>query len=212
MLRNQEALPSKIKSGKSNGFMENVRHLSFMEALNDISLMFTRNGIIFKGEKGFFHAFKKGPGNWGIEFQETGDFKSRKEIFIGIPAEVNYLMIPRLVVSGIGSTLSLTFDTIEDLKIALTEACNNVTKHAYQSNNSGKNIALTFIIEKGLLTMIVKDTGKGFDPKILKANNHPLGRGRGLGLFLIKSLMDEVELNSSSTHGTEIKMIKCLTN
>lgn len=214
MLHKREVSQSKIKFGKPNGFMENIRNLSFMEALNQVNLIVSKNIHIFNGGKGLLHDFREKPEELDFDFQETGNYESLKEIFIRIPADVNYLIIPRLVISGIGSNLSLSFDTIEDLKISLTEACNNVVKHAYQHNTkkSENNISIYFLIKKRLITIIVKDTGKGFDPKILKANNYPIGRGHGLGLFLIESLMDEVELNSTGTYGTEIKMVKCLVN
>lgn len=212
MLLKGISFPVTKKWNETDGFLENFRRFSFMEALTEISLIFTNKGNFVEGKDVFNQAFRKEPGRWGIDFHETGNYASGKEIYVGIPADVNYLIIPRLVVSGIGSSLSLTFDTIEDLKIALSEACSNVIKHAYQLNKTGNNITIKFLIQKGSLSMVVKDTGKGFDTKILNANNVPLSRGKGLGLFLIKSLMDKVQVNSIVDQGTEVKMIKFLTN
>jgi serine/threonine-protein kinase RsbW len=128
-------------------------------------------------------------------------------IELKIPAEPEYLLVARLTLSGIATRMNFGFDEIEDLKIAIAEACTNAIQHAYKNGNH-RRIDIKFFIEEDKLRIEVEDMGKGFQPeKIKKLPEDLLEKERGLGIFLIKSLVDEVEFESSKK-GTVVKMIK----
>ncbi len=68
-----------------------------------------------------------------------------------------------------------------------------------------------FTIHADKLSIVITDKGRGFDSEILKSSLHaPSARGKGLGLFLIHSLVDEVKIHSTACHGTEVRMVKYL--
>ncbi|MGR6118071.1 anti-sigma B factor RsbW [Aeribacillus composti] len=132
-----------------------------------------------------------------------------------IPAKTEYIGIVRLTLSGIANRMGYTYDDIEDLKIAVSEACSNAVQHAYGHNENGE-VRIGFSLFENRLEITVSDDGKNFDLSKMKENTGPyspsmpiekLSEG-GLGLFLIKTLMDEVTIDMNS--GVTVKMSKLL--
>ena len=128
-------------------------------------------------------------------------------IELKIPAKDQNIAIVRLCVSGVGAQMEFTVDEIEDIKMAVGEACLNAIYHGY--GNKGKNtdiVCLQFEIHPARLAITVNDSGKGFDSGEMGKYLQKKEKNR-LGLFLIKSLMDEVQLNSGPG-GTQVRMVK----
>lgn len=131
-----------------------------------------------------------------------------------IPAKPEYLSVIRLSVSGIANRMGFSYDEIEDIKVAVTEACTNSVDHAYPDTKG--QIKVTFVVYSDRLEVIVLDNGQSFDIQAeieeigpIEANTSidELSEG-GLGLFLIKSLMDKVEIIGQS--GVTVTMTKLL--
>lgn len=86
------------------------------------------------------------------------------------------------------------------MNLALEEAVTNVVLYAYPEGTDGEvNIDARF--DKGILTFVLKDSGVPFDPTAkedaditLGVEERPIG---GLGIFLVKQLMDTVSYNYS---------------
>ena len=92
------------------------------------------------------------------------------------------------------------------LLVATTEAVNNGIIHG-NKRDPNKKVTLTFEVDDSLLTVRVGDEGPGVDPTTLPdpLAEENLLRENGRGVFLMRSLMDEVEFNNSS-HGSEVIM------
>ncbi len=95
-----------------------------------------------------------------------------------------------------------------DICIAVTEAVNNAVEHGNKLVND-KFVTLLFEYSDDKLRITVKDQGEGFD---LEAVENPLSpenltKPNGRGLLIVESLMDDVEVLSSTT-GTRVVMIK----
>jgi len=133
-------------------------------------------------------------------------------IDLNIPAKTECMNVVRLSIAGIGETMDFSVDDIEDMKIAVGEACINSIRHAYQEGASEENLMyIRFLIYPLKLEIIVKDKGKGVDSSrveeyLRKADNERI-EGIGLGVYLMKTLMDEVQY-SFSPEGTEVRMVK----
>ncbi|MCM3693104.1 anti-sigma B factor RsbW [Neobacillus niacini] len=132
-----------------------------------------------------------------------------------IPAKPEYVGVIRLTISGIASTMGYTYEQIEDIKIAVSEACTNAVQHAYPEEEGGEVIVGFGIYEDKLETMVA-DSGQSFNFLQKKAELGPytesstvdqLAEG-GLGLYLIETLMDEVRV--SNTSGVSVFMVKYL--
>jgi serine/threonine-protein kinase RsbW len=130
-----------------------------------------------------------------------------------IPVAPEMEIVATAQAAALGEYIAMTRDKIDEVKLALVEACINAFEHA---DCRDEQLHLTFRLgedPKGRewLEVEVLDKGKGFDrsrveePSLEKSfASH---RKRGWGLQIIKSLMDEVEITSGES-GTRILMRK----
>lgn len=122
-----------------------------------------------------------------------------------ITANPAYVSIIRLTTSGIANKVGFCMDDIEDLKVAVSEACTNAIKH---SSDDRFTIIYT-MIENGLIIEII-DNGNGYDTSSINEPDIENLKESGMGLFIIEALMDEVSIESQEGKGTSIKMTKYL--
>ncbi len=101
--------------------------------------------------------------------------------------------------------------TVYELRLAVDEACANVIHHAYGGMEAG-DMEVTCCLNDGALTIKVRDWGQAFDPDSVPEPNvdAPLEERSlgGLGLFLMKQVMDGVEFTFDAKLGNELVMIK----
>lgn len=123
-------------------------------------------------------------------------------------------MIPEMELTAsqtaeaIGAFMELDGDTIDEIKMALIEACINAFEH---SGSEDGRVNIKFEIGDGDLTIQIMDRGQGFD---LRQVRDKLGqkredgkRRRGWGLKIMEELMDDVKVESG-VEGTTITMVK----
>ncbi|MBT5453178.1 MAG: ATP-binding protein [Gemmatimonadetes bacterium] len=111
------------------------------------------------------------------------------------------------VAESLGVFIGLDTEKIDEVKMALIEACINAFEH---SKSSERRINLNFQISDRGMVISISDGGQGFDlqealERIEEKRNK--GEKRGWGLTLMSELMDEVEVDSSE-EGTLVKMTK----
>ena len=122
-----------------------------------------------------------------------------------ISANPEYVSIIRLTTSGIANKVGFCIDDIEDLKVAISEACTNAIKHS-----SDDTFTIIYSIMVNGLTIEIIDNGKGYDKNSVTEPDLDNLKESGMGLFIIESLMDEVNVESVQGKGTTIKMTKYL--
>lgn len=122
-----------------------------------------------------------------------------------ITANPEYVSIIRLTTSGIANKVGFCIDDIEDLKVAISEACTNAIKHSLDNEFT----IIYSMIENGLSIEII-DNGKGYNKSSVSKPDIDNLKESGMGLFIIESLMDEVIVESQEGKGTSVKMIKYL--
>jgi serine/threonine-protein kinase RsbW len=123
-------------------------------------------------------------------------------IEMNIPAKPDFIGVIRLTLSGIASRMGFTYDEIEDLKIATSEACTNAVQHAYKENNLGE-VKIRFGLYEDRLEVMVSDSGDSNNFDEVRQGLGPYEEGQnveflregGLGLYLIETLMDEVKIH-----------------
>lgn len=122
-----------------------------------------------------------------------------------VPGKPEYVRTIRMAVSSLASNLGFDVEAIDDIKVAVSEACTNVVKHGSESNISYE--VSCEITEHGI-TISVIDLVGGYDVDsyIPPDLDHP--KENGLGLLIIRALMDEVDISSKIGAGTEIRMTK----
>jgi serine/threonine-protein kinase RsbW len=129
-------------------------------------------------------------------------------ISLTLPGIPEYVSVARLTLSGIASRMGFNVDAIEDLKVAISEACTNAMKHGCKQPIDSYHVDY-FVSEKAL-TIDVSDKGQGFTIEEIGEPDLENPKENGLGLYIIRTLMDEVKVTSTNEQGTVIRMIKQL--
>jgi serine/threonine-protein kinase RsbW len=131
-----------------------------------------------------------------------------REVRLSIPARAEYVLLGRLALSGITRMRPLDDETVNDLKLAVTEACTNSVRHAYAEN--GGTVDIVYELHDDRLVVEVSDDGAGFDPNGLVEGGE-LTEG-GLGIAIIRALVDEFEVGERGDgHGSRLRFVKFLT-
>ncbi|MGI5817982.1 MAG: ATP-binding protein [Armatimonadota bacterium] len=140
--------------------------------------------------------------------------RDANSVTIVLPSRPEYLLLARLATSGVGLRADLTVDDIEDLKVAVAEACTNVINHAFDKNSdpAKRRINLHMTVGKGEMTVEIEDEGRGFDPRELERSKRDGLDGQGgLGFGLMKELTDSFRVESAPGSGTRVIMVKRAT-
>ena len=102
-------------------------------------------------------------------------------------------------VSSNANNAGIPVATIENIILAVDEACTNIIKHAYKLSPEGE-IIIKIDYDNEKFTVTIIDYGKSFDPNQVPLpdlqkyyREHRVG---GLGMYLMKSLMDDVSYSS----------------
>jgi serine/threonine-protein kinase RsbW len=119
-----------------------------------------------------------------------------------IPAKAEWVAVARLAVSAVANRLPFTLEELEDLKLALAEACTNCIVHTEEDDA----IDITFDASTDEIRITVRDHRRG-KPESIAASLHD-ERTEGLGIYIIQSLMDAVEYRVDARSGAELVMVK----
>jgi len=120
------------------------------------------------------------------------------DLELSLPARPENVAIVRHVLGGVGDALGVDAELLADVRLAVSEACANVVVHAYRGVEEGL-LDLEVRAVPGALDIVVRDQGRGMAPRA----DSP---GLGVGLPLIASLAETLELSSAPGGGTEVRM------
>ena len=128
-----------------------------------------------------------------------------------IPAKAEFIGLCRLALSGLVRLHSgpLPDEVVADLKLALTEACTNAVRHAYEGGEG--LVDITYELHPDRLVVEVADDGDGFDldPAPAAAGDDELVEG-GLGIAIIRALADELQISGREQGGSTLRFVKHL--
>ncbi len=127
-------------------------------------------------------------------------------IKLSVPNKPEYVSVIRLTATGIANRMGFDIEKIEDIKVAISEACTNAITHGKCKEET--NFHIDFYADEEKITISVYDNGKGCLSKNIKTPNLGELKEGGLGIFIIKTLMDDVKVLSNKGKGTLIKMTK----
>jgi len=135
--------------------------------------------------------------------------RSEKTLELRIPSILGFEKVAMNFVAAVATMLNVPEDRIEDLKTAVAEACVNAIEHGNKLDASMK-VGIRLTVADSQLRVAVRDQGQGISevatPDIDSKIAGEAGP-RGWGIFLIQSLMDEVEFESTPEGGNQVKMI-----
>ena len=137
---------------------------------------------------------------------DAGQAQPHTKLDITFPAQVDRIAGVVEKVVALARQLHGETDKEQEIALALTEALANAVKHGSQNDPSLK-VQCQVIDEGSALTIIVRDSGPGFDPGSVASplESAGLSADHGRGLYMIRQLMDEVRFEH---RGAEILMVK----
>jgi serine/threonine-protein kinase RsbW len=119
------------------------------------------------------------------------------DVRLTLPARPENVAVIRHVLGAFAEALQLPADLVEDMRLAVTEACTNVVRHAYHDQPGPIDVVIR--PNGDTLELIVSDRGAGIGPS-------PDLAGPGLGLPLIAALADQVEIEHGTSRGSRLAM------
>jgi serine/threonine-protein kinase RsbW len=132
-----------------------------------------------------------------------------RSVRLTIPARPEYITLGRLALTALAGVHPVSDETLHDLKLALTEACTNSVKHAYEEGGEG-TVDILYELQADRLAVEVGDAGTGFEPLDSDgANGEELSEG-GLGIEIIRAVTDEVEIEAREGGGSRLRFVKFL--
>jgi serine/threonine-protein kinase RsbW len=138
-------------------------------------------------------------------------------IEVNLPNKLGYERIAMACSASFAKIVGFLPERIEDLKTAVSEACLNAMEHG-NKEHPDKRVLITMNYKDHVFSVSVMDQGEGMndsleipkkpdiDKKIEMLESH-----RGLGMFLIEQLVDQVEFNQVSKDGHMVRMVLKLT-
>lgn len=120
------------------------------------------------------------------------------DLELKLPARAENVAVIRHAFGGFAEALTVDEQTLADIKLAVTEACTNVVIHAYEDGQEG-DLEVDASIDDRRLTVVIRDNGRGIVPR-------PDSPGLGLGLPLIATLAESLELGKDNGDSTEVRM------
>ena len=136
--------------------------------------------------------------------------EKQKIIEVHIPSIMGYEKVAMESAAAAAKIMGFHASRIEDLKTAISEACCNAMEHGNRFKKD-TTVLVTLKVDKKKLEVNIKDEGGGLnrkikDPEIEKQING-IENSRGWGMFLIKNLVDEVEMKKIPRGGNIIRMV-----
>ncbi|MGH2752042.1 MAG: ATP-binding protein [Actinomycetota bacterium] len=132
-----------------------------------------------------------------------------------LPRDASSVPVARHIVSSTMLELGIDEDCINDVGVAVTEACTNVLKHAREDDDEYE-VEVSFNRETAAIR--IKDTGRGFDHESLEDAQRgvhelapDLTRESGRGIMLMRALVDDLEFTSEPEAGTIVHLTKSIT-
>jgi anti-sigma regulatory factor (Ser/Thr protein kinase) len=105
----------------------------------------------------------------------------------------------RSMLAGVADLLPFDSELLDDLKTAVSEACNNVVLHAY--GDASGPMVVELCVTDGGIEALVRDSGSGIQQVASSAEDRI-----GVGLAVISALADRAEFRSVPEGGTEVRM------
>lgn len=127
------------------------------------------------------------------------------------PARFEFLDEIRNFVAEVAHEGGFTEKAIYSLQLAADEAASNIIEHAYQGV-ANASLQITCDVQDDELIITMRDSGKPFDPSNVKQPNLKAGLSKrqigGLGVYLMRKIMDEVRYESNAKTGNLLTMVK----
>jgi serine/threonine-protein kinase RsbW len=140
---------------------------------------------------------------------------NNRTVEVSLPSRLGYERIAMDCSASFAKMAGFAPERIEDLKTAVAEACLNAIEHG-NKDHPDTRVLVTMNFKDDRFSVSVKDNGNGIPSlpkdKAVMQSIEKLEPPEGLGTYLIKQLVDEVEFNDMTKDGHAVKMVIKLTN
>jgi serine/threonine-protein kinase RsbW len=130
-----------------------------------------------------------------------------------VPSSTGNLAMIRDFVASVAAQAGLGDEDVAHLELAVDEACTNVIEHAHKGDLA-REVVVRAIFDEATLRIEVVDSGSGFDPDAVPpADLERLvheRRGGGLGLKVMRTLVDEVSYEIVPGDRNRLRLVKRL--
>lgn len=131
----------------------------------------------------------------------------KDSVVVTIPSQAKYLSVVRAATVNIGKLYGMDEPVIEDVKLAVDEACSNVIKHAYKGNAS-KKIVVKYRAMQDRFEVIIEDNGMKGRMELMKGRSLDDIRPGGLGIHFIRRVFDVFKFDEKKKNGNRLILIK----
>lgn len=139
--------------------------------------------------------------------------KSSDKLEMTVESRTDRLILVRDFVSDAARKFGFNDEEVSKIALAVDEACSNIIKHAYRFAVD-KLIGIVILMRDGRFEVAITDDGLQFDPDLVEVPNMKeylkQYHRTGFGMYLMKSLMDEVEYTIKPGSKNEVRLIKFL--
>ena len=126
---------------------------------------------------------------------------------LGLPGEALSIPVIRRVLGDALQTLGVTAGCVDDIQVAVSEACTNVLDHT----GPGDAYEVVAVVDGAACVLKVVDRGVGFEAGELGHAEAPLEAEHGRGIQLMRALVDDVVFESRPDRGTVVYLQKELS-
>lgn len=136
--------------------------------------------------------------------ERRGAARAAEVVEVTIPPKPEFVSVARLTAAAVAARQSFTYDEIEDLKIAVSEACAALIV----AGTEGTPLTLQFAWESDTLEVRIETGGPGVElAAVSPQTKQPLDETR-LGVFLMQCLVDEVEIGRRGQGKAGLRLVK----
>jgi serine/threonine-protein kinase RsbW len=136
--------------------------------------------------------------------ERRGAARAAETVEVTFPPRPEFVSVARLTAATVAARQSFTYDEIEDLKIAVSEACTALIV----TGTDGTPLTLRFAWDADVLEVRIETGGPGVELATgSPRTKHPLDATR-LGVFLMQCLVDEVDVRKGAQGKAELRLVK----
>jgi serine/threonine-protein kinase RsbW len=129
------------------------------------------------------------------------------EVTVCLPRETQTIPLVRSIVTSPLKQLGVSPPCVNDIRLALSEACTNVIEHAVADDE----YEVCLHVRRDQCVISVTNTVQGFDTAQLRSGMPDRSLLRGRGVPIMSAVMDHVDVNSAPSQGTTVRLVKALT-
>ncbi|HEU4676342.1 MAG TPA: ATP-binding protein [Motilibacteraceae bacterium] len=127
------------------------------------------------------------------------------ELSVNLPREGGSVPVVRRLAAQALRSFGVTEHDVDEVQLAITEACANVIDHAAESETY--EVMVELAADRCAITVV--DQGGGFDATAVPADAHDHAES-GRGMALMRALVDNVDFTSQPQAGAVVHMVKTL--